>query len=149
MADDVTDLTVPWQHDFGIVVWDWIVRLGYPKAAAFRDLLIRGLRGRFLEGPSVHDGTNQHMAVIGKQGPYASWAEIYRKTFERRPAANAPTDFWHTNRPFDYGAIARASLHRAVNGAGAEDLRPVLEQIDASCERFAEVYDSDPRWRIV
>ncbi|MEA2563107.1 MAG: hypothetical protein QOH06_4611 [Acidobacteriota bacterium] len=149
MADDVTDLTVPWQHDFGIVVWDWIVRLGYPKAAAFRDLLIRGLRGRFLEGPAVHDGTNQHLAVISKEGPYASWAEIHRKTFEKRPAAEAPTDFWHTNRPFDYGAIARVSLHRAVNGAGAEDLRPVLEQIDASCERYADVYDSDPRWRIV
>jgi len=149
MADDVTDLTVPWQHDFGIVVWDWIVRLGYPRAAAFRDLLIRGLRGRFLEAPSIYDGTNQHLAVVGKEGPYASWAEIYRKSFERRPAAEAPTDFWHTNRPFDYGAIARASLHRAVNGAGAEDLRPVLEKIDASCERFADAYDSDPRWRIV
>ena len=147
MADDVTDLTVPWQHDFGIVVWDWIVRMGYLRAADFRDKLIRGLRGRFLEGPSFHDGTNQHMAVIGQNGPYASWAEIHAKTFEKRP--EAPADFWHTNRPFDYGAIARASLHRAVNGAGAEDLRPVLEQIDASCERFAEAYDVDPRWRIV
>lgn len=149
MSDDVTNLTVPWQHDFAIVVWDWIVRQGHPEAEAFRDKLIRGLRGRFLEGPSVHDGTNQHLAVIGKEGPYGSWAEIYRKSFERRPAAEAPSDFWHTNRPFDYGAIARASLHRAVNGAGAEDLRPVLEQLDASCERFAEVYDADPRWRIV
>ena len=149
MAEDVTNVTVPWQHDFGIVVWDWLVRLGYPKAAAFRDVLIRGLRGRFLEGPNPCEGTARQFAAIGQEGPYASWAEIHAKTFERRPAADAPTDFWHTNRPFDYGAIARASLHRAVNGAGAEDLRPVLEQIDASCERFAEVYDSDPRWRIV
>ena len=147
MADDVTDLTVPWQHDFAIVVWDWIVRMGHPKAADFRDKLIRGLRGRFLEGPSIHDGTNQHMAVIGQDGPYSSWAEIHAKTFEKRP--EPPAGFWHPNRPFDYGAIARASLFRAVNGAGAEDLRPVLEQIDAACERFAEAHDSDPRWRIV
>lgn len=149
MAEDVTDLTVPWQHDFGVVVWDWMVRLGYPKAAAFRDLLVRGLRGRFLEQPNRCDGTAQHFAVVGKDGPYASWAEIHRKTFERRPAEKTPADFWHPNRPFDYGAVARAALHRAVHGAGAEDLRPVLEQLDASCERFAEAYDADPRWRIV
>ena len=149
MAEDVTDVTVPWQHDFGIVVWDWIVRLGYPKAAAFRDKLIRGLRGRFLEGPNPCEGTARQFAAIGKDGPYASWAEIHAKTFEHRPAEDAPTDFWHTNRPFDYGAVARAALYRAVNGAGAEDLRPVLEQLDASCERFADVHDSDPRWRIV
>lgn len=149
MAEDVTDVTVPWQHDFGIVVWDWLVRLGYPKAAAFRDLLIRGLRGRFLEGPTPCDGTARQFAVIGKGGPYASWAEIHRKTFERRPASDAPADFWHPNRPFDYAAVARAALHRAVNGAGAEDLRPALERIDASCERFAEAHDADPRWRIV
>lgn len=149
MAEDVTNLTVPWQHDFGVVVWDWIVRLGYPKAAAFRDLLIRGLRGRFLEQPNRCDGTAQHFAVVGKDGPYASWVEIHGKTFERRPADATPSDFWHPNRPFDYGAVARAALHRAVNGAGAEDLRPVLEQLDASCERFAEVHNGDPRWRIV
>lgn len=149
MAEDVTDLTVPWQQDFAIVVWDWIVRMGYPKAAAFRDLLIRGLRGRFLEQPNRWDGTSQHLAVVGKNGPYASWAEIHQKSFERRPADAAPKDFWHPNRAFDYGAIARASLHRAVNGAGAEDLRPILKELDASCERFAEAHDSDPRWRIV
>lgn len=149
MAEDVTEVTVPWQHDFGIVVWDWIVRLGYPKAAAFRDLLIRGLRGRFLEQPNRCDGTARQFAVVGKDGPYTSWAEIHRKTFENRPAKEASGDFWHPNRPFDYGAVARAALHRAVNGAGAKDLRPVLEQLDASCERFAEVHDGDPRWRIV
>ena len=57
LANDVTEMTVPWQHDFGIVVWDWLVRLGYPKAAVFRDVLIRGLRGRFLEGPTPCEGT--------------------------------------------------------------------------------------------
>jgi hypothetical protein len=131
-----------------VVVWDWLVRLGYPKAAAFRDLIIRGLRGRFLEQPNPFDGTARQFAAIGKNGPFASWAEIHAKTFANRPADETPTDFWHTNRPFDYGAIARAALSRAVNGAGAEDLRPVLEQLDASCERFAQEHDADPRWRI-
>jgi hypothetical protein len=149
MADDVTDVTVPWQQDFAVVVWDWLVRLGYPKAAAFRDRIVRGLRGRFLEQPNRCDGTARQFAAIGKVGPFPSWAEIHAKTFANRPANETPTDFWHTNRPFDYGAIARAALARAVNGAGAEDLRPVLEQIDASCEKFAEAHDGDPRWRIV
>lgn len=74
MADDVTDVTVPWQHDFGIVVWDWLVRLGYAKAAAFRDVLIRGLRGRFLEGSTPCDGTarpgsSQWWAKVGPTPP--------------------------------------------------------------------------------
>lgn len=148
MADDVTNVTVPWQQDFAVVVWDWLVRLGYPKAATFRDRIVRGLRGRFLEQPNPCDGTARQFAAIGKGGPFASWAEIHAKTFANRPADETPTDFWHTNRPFDYGAIARAALSRAVNGAGAEDLRPVLEQIDASCEKFAREHDGDPRWRI-
>jgi hypothetical protein len=149
MADEVTQVTVPWQQDFAVVVWDWLVRLGYPKAAAFRDLIVRGLRGRFLEQPNRFDGTARQFAAIGKTGPFPSWAEIHAKTFANRPANETPADFWHTNRAFDYGAIARAALARAVNGAGAEDLRPVLEQIDASCERFAGEHDGDPRWRIV
>lgn len=149
MADDVTSVTVPWQQDFAVVVWDWLVRLGHPKAAVFRDRIVRGLRGRFLEQPNACDGTARQFAAIGKTGPFASWAEIHAKTFANRPATEAPADFWHTNRPFDYGAIARAALARAVNGAGAEDLRPVLERIDASCERFAQEHDGDPRWRII